>query len=334
MKSSAVSGIRSAPATPAATRHLLRQADAAVEAAAGEALPDARRAEDAQSRGRAPARRRRCGRAGRCAAAPRRRSARGSCRRVAREADRVEERGLLGAAVARQVPIRGRRDVAPEVRQAPGDRDAEPGRRRRIAPVEVGERLLELALRLEQVARLDRGRDDLVVERRHDHLGAVVAHDAHAAEQMLLRAERRRGRALGRRSELVDGLVDAGGSEHPRRGGADDDLSPREPHADGLDQDEGVQLLLQVRHDLRVVERRRDVLAQRVEPARVAPGEQHVPLVGVLVHRVHRRRDPGRAHGAVRVGEARHLRTARSCRPPCRPRCRSGSPCGPDSRAG
>ena len=58
------------------------------------------------------------------------------------------------------------------------------------------------------------------------------------------------------------------------------------------------------------IQRRSDVLAQRVEAAPVAPGEQHVPLVGILVNRVHRRGDPGRPHDPARVGEARHLRAA------------------------
>src|SRR5437588_4705979 len=54
----------------------------------------------------------------------------------------------------------------------------------------------------------------------------------------------------------------------------------------GADQDEVPQDSVQVRDDLRVGERLRDVLADRVEAAPVLPGVEDVPEVGVPVHRV------------------------------------------------
>ncbi len=294
-------------ADPGRDRHLLRQADTAVEAAAGEALADARHPEQsgAVEEGALGV-----GDVVELVAAQEHRDVvllEDRVCRIAGEADRVEEGGLLGAPVARQVRLRGRGDVAAEVRQAPGDEDAEPGRGSGIAPVEVRQRLLELGLRCGKVLGLDRGGDDLVVERGHDHLGSVVAHDLLAAEQVLLRAERHRGRAVGRARELVDGLVDAGSAEHPGGRSADHDLFAGELHAVGLIRTRWFSSSFRYATTFVVVERRRDVLADRVEPARVVPGEQQVPLVGVLVHRVHRRRDPGRPHGPGRVGEARDV---------------------------
>src|SRR4051794_40560756 len=64
------------------------------------------------------------------------------------------------------------------------------------------------------------------------------------------------------------------------------------------------------------------MLAERVERAATVPGEQHVPLVGSLVHRVDGRVDSVRANVAARVGEARHrvladvAGAARNCAPP------------------
>src|SRR5215212_8823966 len=74
----------------------------------------------------------------------------------------------------------------------------------------------------------------------------------------------------------------------------------------GLDADERPELALQVRDDLAVRERRREVLRQRVQRAAVAPREQDVPLVSVLVDRVQRRDDAVRADGPARVAEARN----------------------------
>ena len=65
-----------------------------------------------------------------------------------------------------------------EVREPPGDRHAEPGGGRSEAVVEVGEGVLELAsARLFTVARGDRSRDELVVERRDDDGDPVVVDD-------------------------------------------------------------------------------------------------------------------------------------------------------------
>ena len=110
--------------------------------------------------------------------------------RVAREAAGVEQRGLAGPPVERQVRTGRSRDEPPEVRQAPRDGDAEPGGRRRVVGVEPGEQVLERAARVGEVAAVDEEarRHDLVVQRRHEHLDPVLAHDADALEEMLLRA--------------------------------------------------------------------------------------------------------------------------------------------------
>ena len=102
-------------------------------------------------------------------------------------------------------------------------------------PLEPREPLLELGLRLAQrrPGRLDpqaRGHD-LVVERRHDDLDAVVGHDLEPVEEVLLgRQPRRRGTRGRRRAQPVDELVDAGRAERRRRG-ARDQLPPCDPHA-------------------------------------------------------------------------------------------------------
>ena len=57
--------------------------------------------------------------------------------RVARKADRVDQRALLRPAVERQVHVRGVRNVRPEVRQAPRDRDREPVGRAGIVGIEL-----------------------------------------------------------------------------------------------------------------------------------------------------------------------------------------------------
>jgi hypothetical protein len=65
-------------------------------------------------------------------------------RRVAREADRVDEcaHPAAGAVVERQVALRLARDMAAEVGEAPRDGDAEPRR-----PLDAPQSLLEVALR-------------------------------------------------------------------------------------------------------------------------------------------------------------------------------------------
>src|SRR5439155_796572 len=72
----------------------------------------------------------------------------------------------------------------------------------------------------------------------------------------------------------------------------------------GLDQHERPQLALQVRHDVAIGQRGRDVLGQRVEAAAEVPEEQYVPLVGVLVDGVHGGVDSVQEHVPVRVAEA------------------------------
>ncbi len=76
-----------------------------------------------------------------------------------------------------------------EVRQPPRDGHPEAGRRRRVVALEPGEQLLELALGAARgpprSAVTCRG-EDLVVERRHEHLDVVGVHDPDAVEQMLL----------------------------------------------------------------------------------------------------------------------------------------------------
>ena len=209
-KSSDVSGIRSAPGTPAAIAIRFGRLCAAVEAAAGEAAPDRRRLEAGRARRRAPARRRGCCRASRCAAARRRRSA-----------SRTVSSGRSGSGsrrAARVLPARrscGRcspawpRDEPLEVRQAPRDGDAEPGGRRREPALELARARTRARLRGAQVVRVGAAharRHDLVVERRHDDLDAVVGDDAQPVEQVLLRRQagaagaRRRRRRAGRRA--------------------------------------------------------------------------------------------------------------------------------------
>jgi hypothetical protein len=74
------------------------------------------------------------------------------------------------------------------------------------------------------------GRDDLVVERGHKDLDAVVLEDADAVEQVLLR-ERHPSRDARRwwSSQLVDELVETARGQRRSRGSADD-LPPSQPH--------------------------------------------------------------------------------------------------------
>ena len=96
---------------------------------------------------------------------------------------------------------RGGGNEAVEVGQAPGHRDPEAGRRRGVVRVEPGEQMLEALPRVGKLAALQRqlARQDLVVQRGHEHLHAVLGHHADALEQVLLgqlgagsRARRRR----------------------------------------------------------------------------------------------------------------------------------------------
>ncbi len=58
-----------------------------------------------------------------------------------------------------------------------------------------------------------------MVERGHEHLDAVLGHDADTLQQMLFRRSRHGGGRTGRRGgrELVDELVDARHPERPDR---------------------------------------------------------------------------------------------------------------------
>ncbi|TML59699.1 MAG: hypothetical protein E6G22_12605 [Actinobacteria bacterium] len=159
--------------------------------------------------------------------------------RVAREAHGVEERAdgavplARRAHVDRQVGSRELGHVAAEVRKPPGDRDAEPRRRRIEAPVEGGEAPLELRLRGPQVgSRPHPRRHDAVVERRHEHLDAFVRDRLHPSEQVLLPRAAHHNRALGRRGEPVDELVDPARADGAgRRPG--EEATSREPHDEG-----------------------------------------------------------------------------------------------------
>ncbi len=97
---------------------------------------------------------------------------------------------LVRAEVARGVARPRLRDVAAEVRQAPADGEAEPGRSRRKAAVDRPQRLLEPALRVEQgglrpADPQPRGHE-LMVERRDDDLDAVVGDHRHVHQEVLL----------------------------------------------------------------------------------------------------------------------------------------------------
>jgi hypothetical protein len=92
--------------------------------------------------------------------------------------------------------------------------------------------VLELRLRVAQIGAPggDPRGEDLVMERRDEHLDALRVDDAHAVEQVLLGEQLRRVRALGRAAgELVDELVDTGRADGAGRR-ADDHLPPRELH--------------------------------------------------------------------------------------------------------
>ena len=197
--------MRRAPGIPRLQRHLLREAPLPAEAAADEALADARDLEQAvepvEDRVRAL------------------RDVREAVAaevddhvvlledrvgRVAREPDRVEQRRLVRTEIARRMARPGACDVAVEVRDSPADGEAQPGRRRCEAPVDRPERLLELALRVEQgrprPADAQLRGDELMVERRNDDLDAVVRDHGHVEQEMLLGRE---GGAPWRRAPVV-----------------------------------------------------------------------------------------------------------------------------------
>src|SRR5919198_5825232 len=70
------------------------------------------------------------------------------------------------------------------------------------------------------------------------------------------------------------------------------------------DEHETAQHPVEIQACLRIRDRGRDVLADRVERAAMAPGVEDVPLVCVLVDRVDRRVDPVRTDATVRIAEA------------------------------
>ena len=113
--------------------------------------------------------------------------------RVTRKANCVCERvdhvpfRARGAAVDRQMHRCLARHVLPEVRQAPADGHTQTRRRRGVTPIELGEDLLEFALRGYQVVGCNARRDDAVMKRRRNHGDAVVPNDCETVEQVLLR---------------------------------------------------------------------------------------------------------------------------------------------------
>ena len=122
-----------------------------------------------------------------------------------------------------------------EVAEPPGHRHAETGRRGLEPLVEPAQCILERLSGLPELRRrlanTQCRRDDLMVERRNEHLDAVVERDTDPIQEMLLGSDGP-GRDPHRRcSQLVDELVDAGRGERRRCGGAADELLPGQPHA-------------------------------------------------------------------------------------------------------
>src|SRR5581483_12351682 len=159
--------------------HPLRQALAAVEAAAGEPLADARHLEQVEVEDRL----RPGAEVVEVVAAEEYRDVvrlEDRLRGIAREADRVEQHadGLVlrprGAPVDRDVLVRQPGDEAAEVRESPGDGDAEPGGALLVAAVDLREDVFERALGVAELppplGDLDARGDELVVERRDDDL--------------------------------------------------------------------------------------------------------------------------------------------------------------------
>ena len=140
------------------------------------------------------------------------------------------------ASVERKVLGRLRRHVLLEIRGAPRDRDPETGGRCVEPLLETPQGVLHFLPCLSQggrvVCNLQLRRDDLVVERGHQDLDAVVAYDLNAVEQVLLGRADSTCDPRRRRSEAVDQLVDSGRGRH-RRGGADDELLSGQPHVRG-----------------------------------------------------------------------------------------------------
>src|SRR5919199_6783820 len=94
--------------------------------------------------------------------------------RIAWKAARCQERRLLRTAVVGRVPPPRSGDATLEVRQPPGDRDAEAGRGRLVPSLELLHRFLKLACGGARVAVADLCGHELMVERRYDDFDAVV----------------------------------------------------------------------------------------------------------------------------------------------------------------
>ena len=226
-------------ADPRRHRHLLRQALAPVEAAAGEAPADAR---DREEPFRLVEEARRPVGDEIHAVAPQEDGdvvvLEDQVLRVAREADRVDDaadllaRRLRRADVHRELLLRQGGDVAREVGKPPAEADRQPLRRGLVARVELLQRLAQRRAGLGQCGggrlHVQPGGDDLVVERRHDDLDPVVDDHLRPAEDVLLGRENARALALGRGGEAVDELVDPRCAE--RRRAARDELPPGQAH--------------------------------------------------------------------------------------------------------
>jgi hypothetical protein len=215
--------------------HLLRQAAAALEAAAGKALANRRDVEEIEF---VEERLRTVGDVVEVVAPKQHRNVVLLEQRrvgVAHEPARRKQRRLGRAPVERKIRTPRRRNEPLEVRQSPGKRDSEARGRRREPSLEIGESRLERPLCIGEIRAIHAhaGGDDLVMERRHRHLDVVVRHRLHAVEHVLLRRKRTGRAAIGRRAgEPVDELVGAG---HAKRAGrrTREDLAPRELHAAG-----------------------------------------------------------------------------------------------------
>ena len=225
---------------PRRPRHLLRQARPAVEAAPDEPLADARHLEQptefVEHRLRTGPDVRE-----RVAAEEDRHVVRLELRRgrVGREPDGVLEDANLvptgrgGAAIHGDVRRGLAGDVAVEVRETPGDGDTQSCGRLLEPCIEVGERVLEgracVGERGNTLLHAEPRGDDLMMERRHEHLDVVVRHDADAVEEVLL-GWARPGRDASRRARHPVGeLVDARCRERGARG-ASDELLPGQAH--------------------------------------------------------------------------------------------------------
>ena len=112
-----------------------------------------------------------------------------------------------------------------EVGKPPADRHTEAGRRDGIRRLERRKRPLECERGVSGVGRVDGDarRDELVMERGHEHLYAVVLLDRDPVEQVLLATRRRRCLRTARSvRQALDEPVEAGrAGDGP--GSADDD---------------------------------------------------------------------------------------------------------------